>query len=366
MHVRLMAPFMVPKVLDRIWREDGSMRVERDSLIGRLLADLGATMNMPVESDLVIEDHKPGAGAGLVSRRALARVAVREHEASLHLSALGIATLTLDVEVAGLEELRSLETRLRGDVDRIAGETVAVVRRHLGTDAGAAFEGQIIWWHRLLVAPAPEVCAVHGLTHGGDRVEVGDGYTYVPDGAFLDDVEEGVLAATEEWIIFDGAYRGMLDQMGRMRNASRRRRTDRLDELVLEGAEAAADLEYQMLVMDERARYLTHAAAATRASAVAAWRLDESREGLRDQVTSVRSVASDARDAIGRKMDVRRNNLLYLFTLIAAMEMALIVYEFLVERDAPITSILRVVVAGAMLIAAGASTYLVMTGERRG
>lgn len=360
-----MAPFMVPKVLDRIWREDGSMRTEPDSLIGRLLADLGASMNMPVESDLVIEDHMPGTGANLMSRRAVAPMLVHGQAASLHLSALGIATLVLDVEVASLRELKQLEARFRPEVDRIAGETVATVRRHLGHDARAAFEGQIIWWHRVMVQATPEDCAAHGLTAGGDRVEVGDGYTWVPDEAALDGAEEGLLAATEEWIIFDNAYRVMLDQMGRMRNASRRKRTDHLDGLVLEGAEAAADLEFQMLIMDERARYLTHTAAETRESAVATWRLDESRDGLRDQVASVRSVASDARDAIGRKMDVRRNNLLYLFTLIAAMEVALVIFDFVVEPDAPITSVIRIMVAGAMLVAAGVSTILVMTGERR-
>ncbi|MCF4119748.1 hypothetical protein L1785_02020 [Antribacter sp. KLBMP9083] len=366
MRVRLLAPFMLPQVLEEAWSHQDEVSIGGSSTIGQMLAELDAWMDTPVEADLVIEDHAPGTRAALLSRRARAEVKLLDRVGTLYISALGIAAIRVDVEVRDLEELRTLEAALRTAADHLAARTAEVVRRHQGDRAPAAFEGRVMWWHRLMVRPSEETCASVGIRPTGEAVGVGDGYTYVPSDDELDAAAEGLLAVTEEWILVDHAYRDMLGQMARMRRASKQEMAQELDALVLEGVRMAADLEFRLLVLGERARYLTNTAAATRESAIQAWRLEEARNGLRDQVASVRSVAADARDALGRTMDVRRNKLLYLFTVIAALQGGFVLFDFLVAPDSPVTSTVRVAVATMMFVIAIASVVAVVREGRRG
>lgn len=369
MHVRILAPFRLPRVLEEAWHYQEGARFDGESALARMLRDLEARPEIATDADLIIEDHAPGKRATLLSRRAIAEVHLEQGlTGRLWISALGVASVTFDVVVTDLDALRATTDRLRPTVDAVAQRTAEVVRRHQGSGALTSEEGQIMWWHRMLVAPDGAVVRAMGSSFRdvdlASAVVVGDGYTYVREGEMLDEVTDGLLAVTEEWILVDEAYRNLLGEMARMRDAEARGAADELDRIVRAGVRLAADLEFRLLVLGERARYLTNVSVDTRESAVANWRLEDFRAGLRDQVASVRSVAADARDVIDRAMDERRNKLLYWFTLIAALQGGFVLYDFLVQPDGPITSVVRSVVAGAMLAVAGVSAYTVMKGRR--
>lgn len=258
-----------------------------------------------------------------------------------------------DVKATDAEVTATLEP-LRA---RIATESHALVPY---ADArawpeGAIGRGTFLWWHRVFVADGPGAALNPNLrfgvsiaTHTGEAGLVASGFSllYREHAGALNEVVQGLFAATEEWLDVDTVQRQVMTWVPAISESDAV-----LAEVPRHVNTTIAVLLTHRATLNERERYLRNYARATLDAARAAWHTSEQVAELEQTLASVRDLANAEAAQRQASRDRLRNDYLFAFTLLAVLQTVLAIFDFLTNDGQSVVSVIRLVFGGAVALA---------------
>lgn len=286
----------------------------------------------------------------------------------------GTAALVLEREVPDGAILP-----VEDDLGPLVAPTIAAIARSASSltatgltspwPPGSMQTGRLLWWHRLVVTgrPAPEVA--EALAYGTDvetrtgRVgTVGGGFSVLdPDHAnAARGFVRGLFAATEEWFIVDEIDR-RLSRWVQAVGADERTLTAARDEARL----ASVDLVARQALIEERARYLVATACGARVAARRAWGVEDEARSITDRLAEMRRLADEEGQRRQARRDSQRNDLLFVFTIMAVLQTVLVIFDFVTSGDQELGSPVRLVIAAVVTVAGLALLVRVAIDRRR-
>jgi len=202
--------------------------------------------------------------------------------------------------------------------------------------------GHLLWWHRLCVDAPPGVEFPNARWYGvpvelaqGAMVHVGTGVTNVHTmgrSGIVHEVVEGLLVATQEWIVVDEAKRHIADHLVALSQADEHSLIT-VDTQYLDVLSLTEDVTMRNLLLGQEARYLTAGRLRVRQAAAQAWSTTEEAQTLEERTAALRDLFSLHRERIFNDRDERRNRLIFVFTAVTLIQSILVWYDF-VTADA--------------------------------
>ncbi|NUT34321.1 MAG: hypothetical protein HOV79_14730 [Hamadaea sp.] len=206
----------------------------------------------------------------------------------------------------------------------------------------AMVSGKLLWWHRICVDAPLGVEFPNARWYGvpvdlahNALVHVGTGMTNVWTAgrpALVNEVVEGLMVATQEWIVVDEAKRHIADHLVRLSDADARSLIT-VDAQYLDVLSLTEDVTMRNLLLGQEARYLTTARLRVRQAASQAWATTAEAETLEERTAALRDLFSLHRERIFNNRDDRRNRLLFVFTAVTLIQSILVWYDFLTEPN---------------------------------
>jgi hypothetical protein len=217
--------------------------------------------------------------------------------------------------------------------------------------------GQMLWWHRVAIDPPPgsEFASARwfGVTAelGSDlRCAVGDGFTNIHGdaGPLTEQVVEGIMVATQEWMIVDEAQRLLADHLLRL---SQVRAGDLIsvDGQYGELLVLTEEVTLRKLILSEEQRYLANTRTKVKEAASECWHMAEQAAELEGRTGALRDLFLLHRERITSDRDERRNALVFVLTAITLIQSVLVWYDFLTEPNNSISSDPRPAIALVVL-----------------
>lgn len=160
-----------------------------------------------------------------------------------------------------------------------------------------------------------------------------------------DDVIVGLVAATEEWLMVDDITRALGAWVRDLEAAE-----PVLARTQAEVRGASIEVIARRALIDERTRYLRNGAAAARVAAREAWGVDAQVHAMDDRLAGMRHLVEGERVRRQATRDERRNELLFVFTLLAALQTTFVVFDFVTGSDYVVPSAIRVAIGVALAI----------------
>ncbi|MFP8887369.1 hypothetical protein [Streptomyces mangrovi] len=301
------------------------------------------------ESPLLFDYHMSTGGSRLSGKRTVGTVDLEG--AGLvwcRFEPSGYCYVMQTVEVPDKEEMHRRERELVERVNpHIARWTEGVSERMLATglvdpvDGAEMDPGRLLWWHRVLTDPprgqepgATRVYGVERKIHDDAYVRFGDGFTTLVrlPRHRVNEVLEGVMAATSEWIAVDEANRLVSARMLGL-NDTRWNRVSDVDRQFTASLKLSKDLALRDMVRLEESRYTVNAGAVVVDAAMERWAMERERGVLEVQLQSLRDILDFHRNMTQYRRDERRNRLLFVFTAIALFQSVLVWYDFAHESN---------------------------------
>lgn len=280
-------------------------------------------------------------------------------------------TVELDPDVPVADALAVHERRLADEVEQVLG----VVEESLGGrhvadpppadhPADGLPTGRILWWHRVVVLPTPgDVPSAHRVhcrrvpMDEGTDLWVGDGYSYFTGPLVTDDLVvqalRGILLATEDWLVLDSLNRRLAHYLGRLPTSYAATDPGTLSGLAADGLDFTVELDALQLYLEERNRYLSVGRRAAWTAAREQWGLDGEIGRLRDRAQSARDLAAGLATEVEAQVDRSRNTLLFVLAFATVADLSLSTFDFATDVPPEAVSVLRVLVAGAVLLVTG-------------
>jgi len=217
--------------------------------------------------------------------------------------------------------------------------------------------GQLLWWHRVAIDPAPgsEFAAARWFgveaKLGPDlHCSVGSGFTNIhgDPGPLLEHILEGIMIATEEWLIVDEAQRVLADHLTRL---SRIPDGDLItvNSQYGEILTLTEEVTLRKLMLSEEQRYLANTRTRIKDAATECWQIAEQVAELDGRIAALRDIFALHRERIVNDRDERRNALVFIITAIALIQSVLVWYDFLTEPNNQISQDPRPLLAGTTL-----------------
>jgi len=388
--------FLIPVRLSLAALMDGG----RDEVVAALQTTFSefATAE-PVESSEVLLDYHRSIGARQTELALFAgsRLIDGLGLVQLHLSSLSIGFVmieldlpdgtVIDLESTGAREgFKAHEAVAAQLVSPYVAEWAERVARclpaHLvGPRPEAALPAsRLLWWHRIAVDPAlgEEFPATRWYGESADladgaRVTVANGFTSVltaPPGAryarrhLLSDVVEGLIVATQEWVVVDEAKRLLASHLVRLSGNRRAGVVSvvSVDAQYYEVLKLTEEITLRNLVLHEEARYLANARGLVRQAAARVWRMADEAADLDQRIGALRDLFTLHRERIFNDRDDRRNRLVFVFTVLTLIQSVLFGYDFLTGNATVVGPSPRPAIAIAVL----ALTVLTLVGALLG
>ncbi|MEV6970093.1 hypothetical protein AB0M47_33795 [Hamadaea sp. NPDC051192] len=200
----------------------------------------------------------------------------------------------------------------------------------------------LLWWHRLCVDAPPGVEFPNARWYGvpvelaqGATVHVGTGMTNVHSmgrPGLVHEVVEGLMVATQEWIVVDEAKRHIADHLVGLSQADEHSLIT-VDSQYVDVLSLTEDVTMRNLLLGQEARYLTTGRLRVRQAAAQAWSTTAEAETLEERTAALRDLFSLHRERIFNDRDERRNRLIFVFTAITLIQSILVWYDFLTEPN---------------------------------
>lgn len=216
---------------------------------------------------------------------------------------------------------------------------------------------RLLWWHRILIDPHPANEPAGTRTYGVevelDQGECRVGYLFTTtqglSAELLGDVVDGLMLASQEWLIVDDANRLAADHLMRLGQ----QRNDQLLSVDAQYEEVLAltkEVSLRSMILDESNRYIANARLRVREAIARAWRIDDEARDLAERINALRDLINLHRERVSNDRDDRRNRLVFVFTGITLVQSVLVWYDFLTEDRTKIASDPRPGIAGVVLV----------------
>lgn len=216
----------------------------------------------------------------------------------------------------------------------------------------------LLWWHRIALQPPPGLefpaarwYGVEAKLADGVSATVGDGFTNIHGGlsdSVVDDAIEGIMVATQEWLIVDEAKRLLADHLVRL-SRSRAHGLISVDTQYNEVLVLTEEVTLRTLFLAEGARYLANARLRVKDAALQAWQMEQEAAELEQRTNALTSLFALHRDRIFNDRDNRRNRLVFVFTAVTLIQSVLVLYDFLTGNDTSVGGAPRPFLAGVVL-----------------
>lgn len=231
--------------------------------------------------------------------------------------------------------------------------------------------GQLLWWHRLAINP-PVGQEFPAARWYGVRADLADGMVAIMGSGFslvyggtghvILDVVEGLMVATQEWLIVDEAKRLLSEHLVRL-SRSREAGLVSVDAQYLEVLKLTEEVTLRNLILSEEVRYLANARVRVKEATAMAWRMSAEAAELESRTTALRDLFGLHRERITNDRDDRRNRLIVVLTVVTLIQGILVWYDFLTQDDTTVAADPRPPIAVAVVIITIA-TLLAAFGRR--
>ncbi|GAB3666370.1 hypothetical protein GCM10027589_31450 [Actinocorallia lasiicapitis] len=238
---------------------------------------------------------------------------------------------------------------------------------------------KMLWWHRILIAPGPELEPATTKVYGrsceleSGVCTVGNGFTSIstadlgPKEVF--DVVAGLVIATEEWLVLDESNRSLsagLVQLGDARLTNYREIEGYYEQIL----ELTEEIALRNLLMTDGMRYLANARARVHEAAFEIWQMGRESSLLEERTNQLRELFGVHQQRVAAHREDSRNSMILAFTVLTLVQSVLAWYVFLVEDDTSMAEQPRPVMAFAVLAISvtflGQLCYRLITRRRRG
>ena len=350
---------------------------ERDRVIAALKDEFSEfTSAPPLRSDGLLIDFHRSLGArqmetmlfeGAVELANLGLI-------RLYFSSLSVGFLVAQLDVAdgvavdldtgeGQDDFKALESALTTAVAPLVTEWSSRALRAMRPEwtqdrpPSAMAAGTLLWWHRLAVDPpagseftAPRYFGVNVELGESVRCAVGNGFTnvYGQAGALVDHAVEGLMVATQEWLIVDEAQRLLAEHLVRLSQTGSSDLVS-VDSQYSELLLLTQEVTLRKLILSEEQRYLANTRTKVKDAATECWRLAEQVAELEGRITALRDLFMLHRERITNDRDERRNRLVFVITAITLVQSVLVWYDFLTEPNNSVSAQPRPAVAYVVL-----------------
>jgi hypothetical protein len=206
--------------------------------------------------------------------------------------------------------------------------------------------GELLWWHRIAVNP-PQGQEFAAARWYGVRADLADGMTALMGNGFsllygdgthvVKDVVEGLMVATQEWLIVDEAKRLLAEHLIRL-SRSREAGLVSVDAQYLEVLKLTEEVTLRNLVLSEEVRYLANARMRVKEATAIAWRMSAESAELESRAAALRDLFSLHRERITNNRDDRRNRLIVVLTVVTVIQGILVWYDFLTTDDVTVAA----------------------------
>jgi hypothetical protein len=276
----------------------------------------------------------------------------------LYFSSLSVGFVVTEIDIpdgvvvdldtgAGQDDFKTLESALTAKVSPLVKQWCDRVEHAIRPEctqdrpSSAMPAGTLLWWHRISVDPpadsefsAPRFFGVSVELGDTVRCAVGNGFTNIcgQPGPLVEHVVEGIMVATQEWLIVDEAQRLLADHLVRLSQT----RTGDLISVDSQYAELlllTQEVTLRKLILSEEQRYLANTRTKVKDAATECWRLDNQTADLEGRITALRDLFMLHRERITNDRDERRNRLVFVITAITLVQSVLVWYDFLTEPN---------------------------------
>lgn len=231
--------------------------------------------------------------------------------------------------------------------------------------------GRILWWHRIQFADDEDSASIVAdgsavaELNGGRRLSVGDGFSTLlttqesdfVDQAVFGEVIEGIYFAQEDYLILDRSGRELdryLQLTSQIEQVSRRD----LIAIEEEGWRLSRLGHGARLYMDERNRFLACTRRQSWALSLQAWGIEREISTFQAKIDAIRDLSVNVVSALQARQDGARNLVLFSLAIIAALQGALIAFDFSVSDDVTLNHPLRFGAALFVLcVSVGVATF---------
>ncbi|HEX5995120.1 MAG TPA: hypothetical protein VFY84_08285, partial [Jiangellales bacterium] len=303
----------------------------------------------------------------------------------LYLSSLSVGFVAAELDIPdgppvdldtgqGVDEFKAYESRLTAIVGPLVAGWAARASRSVRPEwtqprpSSALPASSLLWWHRIAVDPpadsefsAPRLYGVSVAIGDGVNCAVGNGFTniYGSPGPLVDHVAEGIMVATQEWLIVDEAQRLLSEHLVRL---SQTRSGDlvSVDSQYDELLGLTREVTLRKLVLSEEQRYLANTRTKIKDAATESWRLDDQTRELDGRIAALRDLFALHRERITNDRDERRNRLIFVFTAITLIQSVLFWYDFLTEPNIDVAGAPRPAIALVVLGLTGVALVAVL------
>jgi hypothetical protein len=197
---------------------------------------------------------------------------------------------------------------------------------------------KLLWWHRVCIDAAPDVEFPSARWYGvpvqlvsGAEARVATGVTNLHSAGrreLVNDVVEGLMIATQEWIVVDEAKRTIASHLLGL-SASESGRLITMDAQYMDVLGLTEDVTLRNLLLGQESRYLTTPRRLIRQAATEAWNVTTEAQELEERTAALRDLFSLHRERIFNNRDERRNRLIFVFTAVTLIQSVLVWYDFL-------------------------------------
>jgi hypothetical protein len=219
-------------------------------------------------------------------------------------------------------------------------------------------DSSLLWWHRVGLVDNPEA-GFHSARWYGTTAQLSDGVTCTVGNGFsnlvgagsemVDDVIEGLMIATQEWLVVDEAKRLIADHLVALSGAKQATLLS-VDRQYGEVLQLTEEVALRDLLLNEELRYLANARNRVKVAACEAWGTSVEAVDLESRANSLRDLFALRRERIANNRDDRRNRYIFAFTALTFIQASLVWYDFLTEDDVTISTNPRPIVAMIVLV----------------
>lgn len=196
----------------------------------------------------------------------------------------------------------------------------------------------LLWWHRVCIDAAPDIefpgarwYGVPAQLLGGAEAKVATGLTNLHSGGrpdLVNDVVEGLMIATQEWIVVDEAKRTIAAHLLSLSDTESGRLIT-IDAQYMDVLSLTEEVTLRNLLLGQESRYLTAPRRRIRQAATEAWNVTQEAQELEERTAALRDLFSLHRERIFNNRDDRRNRLIFVFTAVTLIQSVLVWYDFL-------------------------------------
>ncbi|MQY14018.1 hypothetical protein SRB5_41790 [Streptomyces sp. RB5] len=282
-----------------------------------------------------------------------------EFDARVYISSLSIGfvifdlahcrdDIDLDLEAAdGGNGLRALEAPYRQAVGARIRQWCEEMKRRLGPldcvqlrpeDLGVLPSGKMLWWHRILVDPGPNVpmsvAAGVPCELGETTCSVGYLFSSVTNATepALRHLVNGLILASQNWLIIDDATRLAANKL-MTADTDGPYTQQEIDRQYDEILDLTGHATFRSVVFGESARYVSNTEYKVKEAIEQAWGIAEEGRTLGDRMAALREMFNLRRERVANRRDETRNRVIVALTSLTVFQCIFIWYDFYTGTD---------------------------------